>query len=195
MKIATSRGLLRWLAGHCFGPLCGLAASRHCAFACPWHGIVHSTVDTWNKISASMRSVFLVRSREHTCAHRVDVTEWRNGGRGPCASQQQADPLSRSCFRLVVIMALKERRVVAISLRILHSNRDVTSAGNPILIRHWMESATKVLVVTSTFALMAREGSRSCRLKSWARSVSALLPKRPRGPKIVTWIRTGSGMS
>ena len=42
-----------WLAGHCFGPRCGLAASRHSAFACRWHAIVHATADTWNKISAS----------------------------------------------------------------------------------------------------------------------------------------------
>ena len=61
---------------------------------------------------------------------------------------------------LVVITTLKERRVVAIML--LHSN--VTSVD--ILIRHWIESATKVLVVTLTFALMARERRRSvCKLR------------------------------
>ena len=58
---------------------------------------------------------------------------------------------------LVVITTLKERRVVAISL--LHSN--ATSAD--ILIRHWMESAAKVLVVAFTFALMARERRRPVR--------------------------------
>ena len=56
---------------------------------------------------------------------------------------------------LVVITTLKERRVVAVML--LHSN--VTSVG--ILIRHWIESATTMLVVAFTFALMARE--RRCR--------------------------------
>ena len=68
---------------------------------------------------------------------------------------------------LVVITTVKERRVVAISL--LHSN--VTSVD--ILIRHWIESATKVLVVTLTFALMARQEDgrfASC-------DVSALLPR------------------
>ena len=40
-----------WLAGHRFGPLCGLVASGHSEFACRWH--VHSTADTWNNISAS----------------------------------------------------------------------------------------------------------------------------------------------
>ena len=68
---------------------------------------------------------------------------------------------------LVVITTVKERRVVAILS--LHLN--VTSVG--ILIRHWIESATKVLVVTLTFALMARqEGGRfaSC-------DVSTLLPR------------------
>ena len=56
---------------------------------------------------------------------------------------------------LVVITAVKERRVVAISL--LHSNAFVG-----ILIRHWIESAKAVLVVAFTFALMARERRRSC---------------------------------
>ena len=42
----------RRLAGHRFEPLCGLAAGQHSAFACRWH--VHSTADTWNKISASI---------------------------------------------------------------------------------------------------------------------------------------------
>ena len=55
MKIATSRGLLRWLAGwlagHRFGQLYGLVASGHSEFACGWH--VHSTADTWNKLSGS----------------------------------------------------------------------------------------------------------------------------------------------
>ena len=51
---------------------------------------------------------------------------------------------------LVVITAVEERRVVAIL--IFHSN--VTSVG--ILIRHWIESATMMIVVAFTFALMAR---------------------------------------
>ena len=50
---------------------------------------------------------------------------------------------------LVVITTVKEQRVVAISL--LHSN--VTFVDN--LIRHWMESATTMLVVAFTFALVA----------------------------------------
>ena len=64
MKIATSRGLLRWLAGwlagHRFGPLYGLVASGHSGFACGWH--VHSTAGTWNKIPASS---VLVGARTH----------------------------------------------------------------------------------------------------------------------------------
>ena len=52
---------------------------------------------------------------------------------------------------LVVITTLKERHVVAVML--LYPN--VTSVDT--LIRHWIESATKVLVVTLTFALMARQ--------------------------------------
>ena len=39
------------------------------------------------------------------------------------------------------------------AILILHSN--VTSVD--ILIRHWMESATMMIVVDFTFALMARE--------------------------------------
>ena len=77
---------------------------------------------------------------------------------------------------LVVITTLKERRVVAISL--LYSN--VTSAD--ILVRQWMESAAKVLVVAFTLALMImarpRERRRSCRLASC--DVSTLLPTRPK---------------
>ena len=70
MKIATSRGLLQWLAGHRtrFGPLCGLVASGHIAFACRWH--VHSTAHTWNKTSASS---VLVGARTH-----IELT-WPNG--------------------------------------------------------------------------------------------------------------------
>ena len=59
----------------------------------------------------------------------------------------------------VVISTVKERRVVAIL--ILHSN--VTSVD--ILIRHWMESATMMIVVAFTFALMARY-SRRCAVAS-----------------------------
>ena len=60
---------------------------------------------------------------------------------------------------LVVITTVKERCDVAIVL--LHSN--VTSVD--ILVRHWMQRATKVLVVAFTFALMimARERRRSVR--------------------------------
>ena len=54
---------------------------------------------------------------------------------------------------LVVITTMKERRVVAIL--ILHSN--VTSVDICILIRHWMESATTIILVAFTFALMSRE--------------------------------------
>ena len=57
---------------------------------------------------------------------------------------------------LVVITTVKERRVVAISL--LYSN---VTFGD-ILTRHWIESATTMLVVAFTFALMARERRRSC---------------------------------
>ena len=55
---------------------------------------------------------------------------------------------------LVVITTVKEPCVVAILL--LHSN--VPSVG--ILICHWMERASKVLVVAFTFALTARERRR-----------------------------------
>ena len=49
-----------WLAGHRFGPLCSLVASRHSVFACRWH--VYSTLDAWNKTSASS---VLVSARTH----------------------------------------------------------------------------------------------------------------------------------
>ena len=63
---------------------------------------------------------------------------------------------------LVVITTVKERHVVAIL--ILHSN--VTSVD--ILIRHWMESATMMIVVAFTFALMARGGFKTvCGRKLW----------------------------
>ena len=72
MKTSTSMGLLRWLAGwlagHRFRPLYGLVASGHSEFACRWH--VHSTADTWNKISASS---VLVGARTH-----IELT-WPNG--------------------------------------------------------------------------------------------------------------------
>ena len=51
----------------------------------------------------------------------------------------------------MVITTMKELCVVAILL--LHSN--ITSVG--ILIHHWMERATKVLIATFTFALMVRD--------------------------------------
>ena len=57
---------------------------------------------------------------------------------------------------LVVITTVKERRVVAISL--LYSN---VTFGD-ILTCHWIESATPMLVVAFTFALMARERRWSC---------------------------------
>ena len=56
---------------------------------------------------------------------------------------------------LVVITTVKEQRVVVISL--LHSN---VTFGD-ILIFHWIESATTMIVVAFTFALMARERRRS----------------------------------
>ena len=49
-----------WLAGHRFGPLCSLVASRHSVFACWWH--VHSTTDTWNKC---LTGSVLVGARTH----------------------------------------------------------------------------------------------------------------------------------
>ena len=60
MKIATSRGLLRWLAGHRFGPLCGLVASGHSEITGWWHG--HSPADTWNKFQRAA----CLSAREHT---------------------------------------------------------------------------------------------------------------------------------
>ena len=57
---------------------------------------------------------------------------------------------------LVVITTVKEQRVVAVSL--LHSN--VIFVDN--LIRHWIESATTMIIVAFTFARMARRGRRSC---------------------------------
>ena len=64
MKMVTSRGLLRWLAswlaGHHFRPIYGLVANGHSEFACGWH--VHTTANTWNKISASS---VLVGARTH----------------------------------------------------------------------------------------------------------------------------------
>ena len=69
---------------------------------------------------------------------------------------------------LVVITTVEERRVVAILL--LHSN--ITSVG--ILIRHWIERTTKVLLVVFAFAPMARE-------RRWLNfascDVSTLLPQ------------------
>ena len=59
---------------------------------------------------------------------------------------------------LVVITNVKEQRVVAISL--LHSN--VTFVDNLIRHWHWIETATTMIVVAFTFALMARERRRSC---------------------------------
>ena len=51
---------------------------------------------------------------------------------------------------LVVITTVKERYRCVVAILLLHSN--ATSVG--ILIRHWMEKATKVLVVAFTFALI-----------------------------------------
>ena len=62
---------------------------------------------------------------------------------------------------LVVIITVEERCVVAILL--LHSNVTSVNVDINILIRHWMERATNVLVVAFTFALMARERRRSVR--------------------------------
>ena len=54
----------------------------------------------------------------------------------------------------------KERRVVTISLFWTNITSEAQTVG--ILIRHWIDSAIKVLVVTFTFALMAR---RICRMR------------------------------
>ena len=72
---------------------------------------------------------------------------------------------------LVVIITVKERRVVAILS--LHWN--VTSRSVGILIRHWMESATTMIVVAFTFALMAGRDSRRCAVASC--DVSTLFPE------------------
>ena len=69
---------------------------------------------------------------------------------------------------LVVITTVTERRVVAISLLLTN----VTSVD--ILIRNWIESATKVLVVTLTLALIARERRRPV---GYGRYVSTLSPE------------------
>ena len=144
MKIATSRGLLRWLAGwlagHRFGPLCSLVASRHSVFACWWH--VYSTTDTWNKFQ---RAACLL-AREHTSSWRGRMAQWWPGAM--CVTTTSRITVS---IILVVITTVKERRVVVISL--LYSN---VTCGD-ILTRHWIESATTMLVVAFTFALMARE--------------------------------------
>ena len=61
---------------------------------------------------------------------------------------------------MVVITTPKERRVEAILL--LWTNVSYVTSVD-ILICHWIQSATKVRAVTPTFALMARERSRSVR--------------------------------
>ena len=61
---------------------------------------------------------------------------------------------------LVVITTVEERRVVVISL--LYSNVTFDDINILIRMRHWIESATTMLVVAFTFALMARERRRSC---------------------------------
>ena len=74
-----------WLAGHRFGPLCGLVASGHIEFACRWH--VHSTAGTI--VIEQTFSEQRACRRKNTHRVQVDVAEWPSGGRGPCASQQQ----------------------------------------------------------------------------------------------------------
>ena len=89
------------------------------------------------------------RAREHT-------SSWR-GRMAPCCPWAMIVTKPSRFYVsiiLVVITTVKERRVVAIPL--LYTN--VASVG--ILIRNWTESATKVLVVTSTCALMARGNCR-----------------------------------
>ena len=63
---------------------------------------------------------------------------------------------------LAVITTVADQRRVAVSLLFTK----VTYVD--ILIHHWIESATKVLVVTFTLALMARDRRRSCRLQAVA---------------------------
>ena len=71
---------------------------------------------------------------------------------------------------LVVITTVTERRVVAISLLLTN----VTRSSVDILIRNRIESATKVLVVTLTLALIARERRRPV---GYGRYVSTLSPE------------------
>ena len=69
----SSNSVAVWLTG--WPPfraaLCGLVASGHSEFSCRWH--VHSTTDTWNKISASSQCGVLVGARTH-----IELT-WPNG--------------------------------------------------------------------------------------------------------------------
>ena len=93
MKIATSRGLLRWLAGWLAGwP--------------PFRAALRPRSKRTQRVCVSVACALHCGYMEHNFSeqracrrentHRVDVTEWPNGGRGPCASQQQVDSLSQS---------------------------------------------------------------------------------------------------
>ena len=112
MKIATSRGLLQWLAGwlasHRLGPFCGLVASRHSAFACRWH--VHSTADTSLHGTNFLRAACLL-AREHTSSWRDRMAQW-----WPWAMCVTITSRFTVSIILVVITTVKERRVVAITL-------------------------------------------------------------------------------
>ena len=89
MKIATSRGLLRWLAGW---P--------------PFQAALRPRSKRTNRVCVSLACALHCGymeqnfSEQRACrrenTHRVDVAEWPNGGCGPCASQQQVDSLSQS---------------------------------------------------------------------------------------------------
>ena len=141
MKIATCRGLLRWLAGGWLTTGSGPSAA-------------------WQLPETARLRVDGMCTALQTQCHvgattyiELGVAECPNGGRGPCARTTKASRFTVSII-LVVIATVKERRVVAMML--LGTN--ATSVA--ILIRHWIGSATTVLVVTFTFALMAR---RNCR--------------------------------
>ena len=98
MKIATSRGLLRWLAGWPpfradLRPRSKLAQRVCVPVACA----LHCGYNVMGQNFSEQRVCW----RENTCTHRVGVAEWPNGGRttdssGPCASQSQVVSLSQS---------------------------------------------------------------------------------------------------
>ena len=78
MKIATSRGLLQWLAGwlagHRFGPLCGLVASGHIEFARRWH---HTGMCTPLRIHGTkFQQAACLSAQEHTSGWRGRLAQW-----------------------------------------------------------------------------------------------------------------------